>query len=86
MIIHADLDAHYASVEERDRPGLVGKPVIVSGTPEKRGVVSAANYIARRYAERLGQGQDLLSPPRLDKLLETVAHTANTACGDCGCV
>ena len=75
MILHVDMDAYYASVEERDRPELKGKPVVVGYASKGRGVVCAANYIARQFgihsaqpmakAERLCR-HAIVIKPRLD--------------------
>ena len=83
MILHIDMDAFYASVEERDRPELVGKPVIVGGSPQSRGVVAAANYVVRTFGVHSAMPTStamrlcphaILIPPRIHYYAEVSAQ------------
>jgi DNA polymerase-4 len=62
-IMHIDLDAFFVSVEQVDNPALKGKPVVVGGNPERRGVVAAASYEARAFG--LHAGMPLVTASRL---------------------
>ena len=92
-ILHADMDAFYASVEQHDHPHLRGKPVVVGGSPEARGVVAAASYEARklgihsampmRTAVRISKDVVRVSP-RFDRYREISRHVIGVANGTDG--
>ena len=88
MILHIDMDAFYASVEQLDNPGLKGKCVIVGG-PSKRSVVSAASYEARKYGVRSAMPifmakqkcpEGVFVPPRIQRYKEVSKKIMKLLC------
>lgn len=85
-ILHIDMDAFFASIEQRDNPDLKGKAIAVGGQPDKRGVVCAASYEARKFgvksamASRMAQGlckNLIFVPVSKNKYKEASNHIRN---------
>src|SRR6185503_15500711 len=79
VLFHLDMDAFFAAIEQRDRPALRGKPVIVGSPPTRRGVVSAASYEARQFGVRSAMPSvtagrlcpnGVFVPPRMERYRE----------------
>ncbi len=91
-IIHIDLDAFFASVEELEEPALLGLPIVVGGDPDKRGVVSSCSYVAARVRRALRHAHGHGPPPvptghthprPLPSLLRLLAARHERALGIC---